>query len=109
MIQFSGVEAAFGISLPRRYVDFLVNVAHDIAQWNFHLGADTLIQQNRELRETDYWDTRFFSIGHDGCGNEWCLSLCEKPDAIWIWEHDPANGFSVSIESMDELFKCYDA
>ncbi|MEM6691328.1 MAG: SMI1/KNR4 family protein [Planctomycetota bacterium] len=103
------VEVEFGITLPKRYVDFLCNVTPDGAQWNFHLGIDILVEQNRDLRGTDYWEDHFFSIGHDGCGNEWCLNLKEQTDAVWIWEHDPLDGFSVIFDSMDELFKCYDA
>jgi hypothetical protein len=54
---------------------------------------ETVVFDHYELQpELRSW--HFLDIGGDGCGNVYCMVGNDpNSDALWLWEHDPPNGF----------------
>ena len=101
------IETEFDIKLPERYVRFLQRCDRSRVADAFYVDVKAIIENNRDLRTADCWQSDFFAIGGDGCGNIWCLNLLDPSVQVWIWEHDPSEGFSVEFTDSDALFQSY--
>lgn len=109
---FNFIESHLGVALPAVFKDFMAQFPNDP---DHHLVSDDggvmvtnaelfVIQQLGLLRgrpDFDWYeaqpelrDHRFLFIGGDGSGNSYCM-VGNNPTSneVWIWEHDPPNGF----------------
>ena len=76
----SRIQGSLEIKLPDQYCRMLANYPYPDAECRkLHLlgDADSIIQQNTELRKSGYsgfdWPSGFIAIGHDGCGCIWFI------------------------------------
>lgn len=103
------IESTFSLKLPARYQHFLRQCDFPEADSDILLTPSELIETNQDVRSNEDWNDCYFVIGGDGCGNFFCVDVTGKSEAIWIWEHDPPEGFQIAFSHMEELFKAYGA
>ncbi len=103
------IESTFSLKLPARYQRFLLQCDFPEAGSDILLTSGELIATNHDVRSSEDWNDRYFVIGSDGCGNLFCINVTDDSEAIWIWEHDPPEGFQIAFSHMEELFKAYGA
>jgi hypothetical protein len=109
---FAFIEDELSVVLPNAFRQFMGSFPSDPT---YRLKTDGLpLSCNGELfaigqRQrffnpdgVDYYELQpelrsrhFIEIGGDGCGNHFCMVGDDtNSDEVWIWEHDPYNGFS---------------
>ena len=107
--ELAHIESEFSIRLPHRYQQFLLTCEFPEEGSDILLTAAELIEANQDIRSNEEWNERYFLIGGDGCGNFFCVDVTGGSEAVWIWEHDPPEGFQMAFNHMDELFSAYGA
>jgi hypothetical protein len=123
--QLDHAEALLGVTLPDAYRQFMERLP-DPGQTRGFKGVpyfevalnlilinhpEGLAVVNRELRDKGPafadkpWPDRYLAIGHDGCGNTYCLDVGKNPSpALLMFDHDPANDFVEADPSYAAVF-----
>ncbi len=120
---YAFIESRLNAVLPTAFKDFMaafpndrqhqLQNEHDVLPSNGELFAIDQLQRFFNGIGFDYYKSqpklrsrRYIQIGGDGCGNHYCMVGDDaNSDELWMWEHDPANGFSRCVDrSLTEYF-----
>lgn len=117
---FQFIESRLNVVLPEIFKQFMrgfpndplhritfdsrVRISIDAAlPVNAELFVITQLQHFNNDHEIDYYEITpdhrsrsFIYLGDDGCGNFYCMVGNDpQSNELWMWEHDPPNGFSI--------------
>jgi hypothetical protein len=104
------VEKKLGVRLPAHYRRFLIEQATFVAKAKrggafvpFFTTAKEIIDANQELRsnpglrdtneDKEPWPLKYLIVGIDGGGNDWCVDLTSKREAIWFFDSEAYGTF----------------
>jgi hypothetical protein len=104
------IEKALDVKFPVHYRRFLIEHGAAVAKAKregafvpFFTTAKEIIKANQELRanpnlrdtnrDTEPWPLKYLIVGSDGGGDEWCVDLKSKREAIWFFDHEAYGTF----------------
>jgi len=97
-MNFDFLESEFGIELPEFYKQSISNYPFnaiddlDFIEANLVRDLDWVIENNTLLRDKGFfgqrWQHHYFSIGHDGFGNYFFISLKGNDTKIYCADHE---------------------
>jgi hypothetical protein len=104
------LETTFGVTLPDRYVELLLEYPEDLVATKTDLGwkqesiadrqllndATKLCKLNEFVRcpgtpwtdDDGPWPNRFFAIGDNECGDYWAVDTSDPNSPVYFYDHD---------------------
>ncbi len=90
--EIASIEAHLDVVLPQPYKE--AALAGQFAE-PIHNDAKSIIAINSAFRAGEYgdegWRSNLVAIGHDGCGNYFCLDADSFDSGVYIRDHETLN------------------